>query len=172
MHAANERMAAQATNQPPGGVVNLPPPARPDDQTKAREKLENLRLELSRLLAHSTHQHPQVIVVQAQISALEGTLGIKARSDSSTNSSGPELIPAPAGDHARATRNVARPVSHFVSMPIPTAAGNNAGIDFVAQINKYIAGIKGPSVAPPPWNQGNQVEREPEYNKRCGGAPE
>jgi uncharacterized protein (TIGR04141 family) len=43
--------------------------------------------------------------------------------------------------------------------------------DFVAHINKYIAGIKGPTVALPPWNQGNQIEREPEYNRRCGEAP-
>src|SRR5207237_4413753 len=32
------------------------------------------------------------------------------------------------------TRNVARPVSHFVSMPIPTAPGNNAAIDLSSQI--------------------------------------
>lgn len=43
--------------------------------------------------------------------------------------------------------------------------------DFVAHINKYVAGIKGPSVALPPWNQVNKVETEPEYNKRCGSAP-
>jgi uncharacterized protein (TIGR04141 family) len=61
----------------------------------------------------------------------------------------------------------------FGGQPYVLSSGNWYEVvpGFVAHINKYIAGVKGPSVAPPAWNQGNQVEREPEYNKRCGRAP-
>jgi uncharacterized protein (TIGR04141 family) len=40
--------------------------------------------------------------------------------------------------------------------------------DFVTRVNKYVAKIAGPSVPLPAWNQ---IEREPEYNKRCGVTP-
>jgi uncharacterized protein (TIGR04141 family) len=42
---------------------------------------------------------------------------------------------------------------------------------FVDHINRYISRIQGPPVGLPSWNQGNHVEKEPEYNNRCGGAP-
>jgi uncharacterized protein (TIGR04141 family) len=40
--------------------------------------------------------------------------------------------------------------------------------DFVSRVNKYIAKINEPAVPLPAWNQ---VEREPEYNERCGKTP-
>ena len=76
-----------------------------------------------------------MIAVAAEISALEGQLGIKPRIDSATNPDGPQLIPPPAGERAQGTGNTARPVSHFVSMPLPAAVTDNAAADFTAQIN-------------------------------------
>jgi uncharacterized protein (TIGR04141 family) len=40
--------------------------------------------------------------------------------------------------------------------------------DFVGRVNKYISKIDAPGVQLPAWNQ---VENEPEYNKRCGATP-
>lgn len=40
--------------------------------------------------------------------------------------------------------------------------------DFVGRVNKYISKIALPTVQLPAWNQ---VENEPEYNKRCGDIP-
>jgi hypothetical protein len=140
LNAADERLIAQAANKPAGGVVNLPPPAIREDQAKAREKLESLRLELSRLLAHSTHEHPQVIAIEAQISALEARLGDKPPSNAPGSSDGPELVPTPSRHSAQAKPREARPVSHWVSMPLSSASGGGTA-NLNAQINSALDAV-------------------------------
>jgi hypothetical protein len=82
-------------------IDDLPDPR----QQELRRRLAELRLELSRLLAGFTDEHPQVISLRAQISHLENELGSASRLDA-----GPELGPSarflPGRDRASTTQLV------------------------------------------------------------------
>jgi hypothetical protein len=86
--------------------------------TKASEKLEELRLELSQLLANFTEEHPQVITIRKQISALEAQMGILQGETLPPPLNGPTLGPQPTTDVQASNRETNQrfsPAHRFVS---------------------------------------------------------
>jgi hypothetical protein len=110
-------------------VESLPVPIaaapQPLDSSGLRAQLDKLRMELSRLLASFTDEHPQVITLRQQIAGLEQQLGLPATTDA-----GPELRPAPVAGPA-ATSYVA-----VVSSP---AAGETAATGAPADLSAELA---------------------------------
>jgi hypothetical protein len=66
--------------------------------TKATEKLEQLRVELSQLLANFTEEHPQVITIRKQISSLEAQIRVSPGETLPPPLNGPTLGPQPTTD--------------------------------------------------------------------------
>jgi hypothetical protein len=98
----------------PGPIVLAPAQAASDSSW--RERVDSLRLELARLLASFTEEHPRVIALRSQIDRLERQAGdalpVLPRADD-----GPELIPAPAADRQAKGGLPVRPAAadHFVA---------------------------------------------------------
>jgi len=90
--------------KPPEVTEPSPPIAAPPaEQSELRAQLEKLRLELTRLLASFTEEHPQVITLRKQIAGLERQLQLPAAER------GPQILPA------RQAQERAAAASHFVS---------------------------------------------------------
>jgi len=98
---------------PPTPVVMTP--VAPKASEPIRQQLETLRLELSRLRASFTEEHPQVIALRSQIEQLQQQVQTEQR-PTPRPSVGPELIPAPADRQADSGSSI-RPASagSFVS---------------------------------------------------------
>jgi hypothetical protein len=115
----------------------------PTDETPAnltRERLETLRLELAKLLASHTDEHPQVLAVRRQIESLQrGSAADTA--PSAASESGPALMPSAA---TRAAPFRDRNGSSFVS----TTATNDASLttDLVS-LRAELAAVEGQLVS-------------------------
>ena len=104
----------QQPNYPPliaAEPVPALPPLPAAESAQLRSQLEKLKMELSRLMASFTDEHPQVITLRKQIGGLENQLGLPA--NPAPASGGPELIPAPAASPQASGQ--ATSASHFVS---------------------------------------------------------
>jgi hypothetical protein len=113
--AAEERQEPGVRGQEPGVRSQEPESTDVATTESGQRRLEKLRVELSQLLARCTEDHPEVIALRKQISGVEGELGAPPAT-SSDSRSGPELIPAPAGErHAATEESKHSAASHFVS---------------------------------------------------------
>jgi hypothetical protein len=117
------KFAAAGSGQPPAFIVTTAAPA--DDRAAPREKLEAMRMELSRLAASFTDAHPQVITLRSQIAGLERQLGIAPGELPPPAARGPELIP-PSSETRPSSLDAplgqARNAGHYVAV-----AGGPAG---------------------------------------------
>jgi hypothetical protein len=108
-------IATHSPQQHPAVIVTTATPA--EERVKPREKLEALRLELTRLAASFTDAHPQMITLRQQIAGLERQLGLAPGELPAPSAAGPELIPPssetrPSGQ--KSTGGQAKNASHFV----------------------------------------------------------
>jgi len=116
--------SAPPVEPPPGYVPGAPtelaaaPAPSPTDEDR-RKQLNSLHLELARLLANFTEQHPRVLAIQRQIDSLRQPQAASEARDHSLGEA-PDLSAAP-GERAAAYQDLRSP--HFVSMP---AAGGSA----------------------------------------------
>jgi hypothetical protein len=94
----------------------------PADSNELRTQLDKLRMELARLLASFTDEHPQVITLHKQITGLETQLGLP--SGGSLPGSGPELVPAPPGDSQASGQ--ATSATHLVSTNAASSTSESA----------------------------------------------
>jgi hypothetical protein len=115
----------------------------PIEHSKSHDRLEQLRLELSRLMVSCTDAHPQVVTLRSQIQALERELHL-APGEPPPQSKEPELAPAAANQfQSRSQRDEypARRASHVVASragnPSP-AAHPLAGVELAAQLEAAI----------------------------------
>ena len=107
-----------------------PPAVAPLAESSAlMTQLHALRMELARLLASFTDEHPQVITLRKQIAGLEQQLGLPA---ATSPASGPELIPFPAA----AQPTSAAPAGHFTANHVHelSAAAEGEAADLSATI--------------------------------------
>jgi hypothetical protein len=114
-HAADAEVARLFAQQPGPAATSANAP--PDDLGKSHQKLEALRLELSRLMASYTDEHPQVVTLYWQIAALERQLGIAPGNPAAPPSKGPDLISPASADqhtHVESPAKDTRAASHFV----------------------------------------------------------
>jgi hypothetical protein len=111
-------------------VEPLPaPPAtapQPLDSSGLRAQLDKLRMELSRLLASFTDEHPQVITLRQQIAGLEQQLGLPTTIDA-----GPQLRPAPVAGAAA--------TSYLASAAGSPGAGETAATGAPADLSAELA---------------------------------
>ena len=132
-----------AVPSPPPQPIASPAPSAATiaEREKSREKLELLRLELSRLAANCTDQHPQVVTLRSQIAALERQLGA-AEGEKPRAAETPVLMaPATSGQQSgiEPAAGTARRASHFVTVSAATTASPNAAADLAMQINAVAA---------------------------------
>lgn len=126
--------AAGPAEPPPAFVQSAPLEAAtaPDPAAEERRKqLDSLRLELARLLASFTEEHPQVLAVQRQIDSLEQpSTAIEARQQSPGD--GPDLSAAP-GERAAAYQDLRS--SQFVSVPTGISKAASELAELTADLN-------------------------------------
>jgi hypothetical protein len=87
-----------------------------DERSQARDKLAALKLELSRLAASCTDEHPQVIALRSQIASLERQLGLSPALINPRNDGRQSRAASPT-DQSRVTR-------HFVATAVYPALGS------------------------------------------------
>jgi hypothetical protein len=120
-----QKPSAAAT--PTARQIDAPTARALDAATKVTEKIEQLRLELSQLLANFTEEHPQVITIRKQISALESQVRHSTRESLPAPLDGPSLGPQFSGVRESNPVSAQRPISanHFVSKIAHTAASES-----------------------------------------------
>jgi hypothetical protein len=123
-----------------GPSVILAPPVveKPTAPSPLQTRLETLRLELSRLLASFTEEHPQVVTIRSQIAELERQLEAEERHLPPV-STGPELIPGPALiPQAVSNERAAETASeHFVSTrSLKSSTPEKPGADFTTALKE------------------------------------
>lgn len=85
------RQTSELRDQKQNSTAAVKPSTEQDAGKKLRERLDNLRVQLSHLLGSHTDEHPEIVTLRSQISTLERELNA---SDS--------LSPSPSGDDSNA----------------------------------------------------------------------
>ncbi len=111
-----------------------PPAVAPLAETSAVvTQLNSLRMELARLLASFTDEHPQVITLRKEIAGLEQQLGLPA---GAAPVSGPELVPIlPATSRPAGATRAGHLVHTLASSPDSQAAAEGEARDLSAAIS-------------------------------------
>jgi hypothetical protein len=107
-----------------------------ENSDKMLEQLLLLRLELSRLLANCTDEHPQIVTLRKQISGIERQLRLVPSESPQTAPSGPNLLPPSAGQqHSRSESSqdggylAGQYVVAAAAPLLPDGQGGLAGVD-------------------------------------------
>ena len=120
--------------EPPQGFVQAAPPEVAAELNPAaeerRKQLDSLRLELARLLASFTEEHPQVLAIQRQIDSLEQPQA-SAEARNRPLDEGPELS-TPPGERAAAYQDLRSP--QFVSVPAGSSTAPSALANLTADL--------------------------------------
>ena len=100
LRTPSSEQPAPAPPDQPRGLSAVTIPATGAEKNQLVQRLETLRADLAKLLGSCTEDHPQVVALRRQISALEQALGSPpVRSAETPN--GPEILPSlPAGRQA------------------------------------------------------------------------
>jgi len=135
--AASEQPAMKPAELREAPVFTTAPP--PPTSEASRERLETLRLELSKLLASFTDEHPQVITIRSQIEMIQQRAHAQEQ-PLPQPAIGPELIPAPRADRHAAASDAIRPAvaKSFVSTRANESPSGDTQVDSVGELSTAV----------------------------------